>query len=257
MKTQKAKGKGQRAKGWVLCSALGNEKGIALALVLVLSLIALGIMTGLIYMLTSGTQVSGVQKRYKTTLEAARGGNDVAFKIVDLTNDATFSAKITALINTFNSASITTPNSCTVANTTYTLLDGKKCSDHINDCTAMSYPGLCVKLTVPASCWSNCDSSFTVNPGSATTFDMKFDIGTDPVYTVYTKIVDRTDGNSGPSTSSLISSGVVSDQGGIPVVSYPYLYTIEVDAEKKRTDAEIAANPSASERAKLSVLYQY
>jgi hypothetical protein len=41
---------------------------------------------------------------------------------------------------------------------------------------------------------------------------------------------------------------VDSNSGEIRVMSYPYLYTIEVDAEN-------TANPS--ERAKFSILYQY
>jgi hypothetical protein len=47
----------------------------------------------------------------------------------------------------------------------------------------------------------------------------------------------------------LLKSGVVSaNTGEVTVVSRPYLYTIEVDAENQ-------VNPS--ERAKLSILYQY
>ena len=54
--------------------ALRNDRGIALVMVLVLSGIALAIMAGLIYMATSGTQVSGLQKRYKTALEGGLAG---------------------------------------------------------------------------------------------------------------------------------------------------------------------------------------
>ena len=54
-----------------------NEKGIALVMVLILSAIALAIMAALVYMLISGTQISGMQKRYRTALEAGVGGADV------------------------------------------------------------------------------------------------------------------------------------------------------------------------------------
>ena len=79
---------------------------------------------------------------------------------------------------------------------------------------------------------------------------MSFDLGASPypTYRVYTKIVDTVEGNSGPDTG-LMKGGVVSlGQGEVQVVSRPYLYTIEVDAEN-------SANPS--ERSKLSILYQY
>ncbi len=49
-----------------------NNKGIALVMVMILSLISLAIMSGLIYMVTSGTQVSGIEKRYRQRLKPAK-----------------------------------------------------------------------------------------------------------------------------------------------------------------------------------------
>ncbi len=51
-----------------------NQKGIALVTTLVLGLIALAFIGALLYFLTSGTKISGVEKRYYTALEAAKGG---------------------------------------------------------------------------------------------------------------------------------------------------------------------------------------
>ena len=56
-----------------------NERGIALVMVLILSAIALAIMAALIYMITVGTQASGMQKRYRTALEAGKGGADISY----------------------------------------------------------------------------------------------------------------------------------------------------------------------------------
>lgn len=53
-----------------------NEKGVALITTLVLGLIALVIVGGLIYMLTSGTQISGKEKKYSTALESAKGASE-------------------------------------------------------------------------------------------------------------------------------------------------------------------------------------
>jgi len=69
-----------------------------------------------------------------------------------------------------------------------------------------------------------------------------------PTYRVYAKIVDTVEGNTG-GEEGLLGKGVVyAGSGEISVMKIPYLYTIEVDAEN-------ATNPS--ERAKLSILYQY
>lgn len=65
-----------------ILGVFSNEKGIALVMVLILSAIALAIMSGLVYMVISGTQISGIQKRYKTALEAGIGGRDAMFEVI-------------------------------------------------------------------------------------------------------------------------------------------------------------------------------
>ncbi len=201
-----------------------NEKGVALVMVLVLSAIALAIMAGLIYMLTSGTQISGVQKRYKTASEAGMGGIDIAYQII---GDRIFNAaQLENKYNFLSNFDVTLSNTC------------------LND-----------KLQKATADWdAACNSSLTIDPSNTNTFDMSFDLG--PTYTVYSKIVDTAGlagtgnppGNSGPDLG-LIKGGVVTPNAGeFYGQSIPYLYTIEVDAEN-------AANPS--ERAKFSILYQY
>ena len=54
-----------------------NEKGIALITTMVLGFIALGFIGALLYLLTTGTNVSTVEKRYTTALEAAKGGAEL------------------------------------------------------------------------------------------------------------------------------------------------------------------------------------
>lgn len=213
MAEQKAKSKKQRLQKLAISyqlSAVSSQKGIALVMVLVLAAIALVIMAGLIYMITSGTQISGMQKRYKTALDAGFGGTDVTFQLIAARGDP----GIPGIGLTINASS-----SC--------LTD---------------------KLNKKTSDWgSGCDSSMTVGP---TSHDMHFDLGASPypTYRVYSKIVDTAEGNSG-GDEGLIGKGVVaSGSGEVTVVSRPYLYTIEVDAEN-------VSNPA--ERAKLSVLYQY
>jgi hypothetical protein len=191
-------------------SKWGNEKGIALVMILILAAIALAIMAGLIYMITAGTQISGMQKRYKTALDAGFGGVDVSYQLIGARGDPF----IPGIPLTFNVTS-----SCL--------------TDKLNKETAAWNPA--------------CDKSTTVSSSSN---DMYFDLGASPypTYRVYSKIVDTVEGNSG-GDEGLSGKGVVaSGSGEVTVVSRPYLYTIEVDAENPNNTAE---------RAKLSILYQY
>lgn len=193
-----------------------NEKGIALSIVLILSTIALAVIGGLIYMLTSGTQVSGVQKRYKTGLEAGIGGTNVSYDFIGTRGAAgiyTFSPGVTAACRTLK----------------------------LNQHTA--------NWDIGTTCPAN-SNAVAINPADNTSYDWTFQLGTapDPVYTVYGKITDTVEGNSGGEEGLLKGSVVSSGAGEITVMSMPYLYTIEIDAQN-------ANNPA--ERAKLSVLYQY
>ncbi len=50
-----------------------SERGIALITTLLLGLIALVLVGTLLYVLTTGTKISGIEKRYSVALEAAKG----------------------------------------------------------------------------------------------------------------------------------------------------------------------------------------
>ena len=213
-KIQDRKLKNHASKFQAPRSKLRNNKGIALVMILILAAIALAIMAGLIYMITAGTQISGMQKRYKTALDAGFGGADITFQLIAARGDP------------FDSA-------------TETLLNYHR---------SLSDTCLADKLNKETADWDvACDKSTTV---SSSFNDMYFDLGAIgyPTYRVYSKIVDTVEGNSG-ADEGLLSKGVVaSGSGEVTVVSMPYLYTIEVDAENPNNTAE---------RAKLSILYQY
>ncbi len=59
---------------------LNNERGVALVMALILTLIILAAVSALLYLVTQGTMMSGYQKRYQTALEAAKGGMELATK---------------------------------------------------------------------------------------------------------------------------------------------------------------------------------
>jgi hypothetical protein len=79
----------------------GSERGAALLLVIVLSTIALVIMTTVLYMITLSTQLSGAEKRYRTAHEAAMGGIQIIVGAIQ------------------NQAPITVPGVSIVWNTSY------------------------------------------------------------------------------------------------------------------------------------------
>lgn len=148
---------------------LRNERGIALVMVLILSAISLAIMAGLIYMLTSATQVSGLQKRYATSLEAAHGGSDAIFRYIGVRGNL---ENFPALANiAFNS-------SC-----------------------------LADKLNLSTANWNaSCDKTSTV---SSSLYDISFSLGGSPSqYNIYAKIIDTVEGNTGPD-DELGGAGVV------------------------------------------------
>ena len=53
---------------------LRNEKGFALVFVMLLAVIALVMTLAMLFMVSRGSYVSGQQKRYRTAVEASRGG---------------------------------------------------------------------------------------------------------------------------------------------------------------------------------------
>jgi hypothetical protein len=205
--------KDQRVQKLRAVTLLRSNKGIALAMVLILAAIALAVMAGLLYMLTAGTQISGMQKRYRTAAEAGIGGIDITYQVIQARGNPVIPG-IGFLIN-----------------------------PAIGTC-------LDTKLNTPTSLWGGCNSSLAIDPaGNNQSYDMTFTLpgsGTD--YTVYSKIVDTVEGNSGGDIGLTKGGLVNTNSGEISVVSIPYLYTIELDVENAENRAE---------RAKFSVLYQY
>ena len=184
---------------------IGNEKGVVLVFVLLLALVGMITTAGLLHMLARSGYVSGQQKRYNTALEAGRGGVEATLQLV-----------------------------------------GDRGLDTMGLTNLVLGADLGTKLIGATGTWGmGVDSASGIDPSVATSYDIRFDLGT---YRVYSKIVDTVDGNSG-ADSGLLKHGVVNTGSGeVTVMNVPYLYTIE----------ELTETPgNASERAKLSVLYQY
>lgn len=199
----------------------GNEKGVALMVVMLLSVILLGIMASLVYMLVASTQVSGIQKRYKTALDAGKGGTDVAFEVIATRGDP----ELPGLGTTF------------------------KLTRDVAAC--VTYPAGCLtaKLNSPTKDWpANCYTGAPIDVTQCASYDMLFELGTTAKYQVYAKIVDTAEGNSAADLGLQKAGVVSSNTGEVQAMSKPYLYTLEVQAQNKD-------NPT--ERAQYSILYQY
>ncbi len=210
---------------------LKSEKGIALVMVLVLSLIALAIVATLVYLVIQGTKSSGFLKRYESAREAGMGGTELAAALI--------SNRGNLVIPGFPSD----PN-CDPINFT------DLCNCGVPDVFGDNTPNtcLCRKLCDPTTSWlaAGCDASFdlTINP------DMRFclpGIGGNQ-YQVSAKIVDTTLGNSDLSGEDLGGTCVACGGGEIPVSPAPYLYRVEINSQ----DAA-----RVIERSRLSVLYGY
>jgi uncharacterized protein (UPF0333 family) len=201
---------------------LGNQRGVALAMVLVIAAIALAVIGTLIYMLTSGTQISGMHKRYNTALEAATGAESIMYAVIGAREPGTVGIGGVNL-------SFTDPTGCfraKIANSTVFNADP-------------DWSG--------TSGWGDCDSSMAIDITNTpnATYDFSADLGD---YMAFGKIVNTITGNSGASTG-LVKSGVVAaNSGETTSVSRPYTYGIEVEARNPN-------NPE--ERSRLSILYQY
>ncbi len=213
---------------------LSSERGIALITVLIFSAIALAVMAALIYMLMNRAEMSGMQKRYRTTLEAGLGGADLTYQIIAARGDDS-SISSTTSFSPLSGTSFTVTSSCGLSTAAGCSVWG-------------SFTGLATKMNVPTACWnSSCDYSTRIDPSDSSTYDIAFEIeGTNAYYNVYSKIVDTVVGNSGAG-EDLSVKGVV-DPRQATKTPVPYMYTIEVDAQNAK---------NSNERSKLSILYQY
>ena len=61
---------------------LRNEKGFAMVFVLILAAIALAMTLAMLIMVSRGSYVSGQQKRFRTAVEAGRGGMEAMFQLI-------------------------------------------------------------------------------------------------------------------------------------------------------------------------------
>lgn len=213
----------------------GPERGSVLIVVIVLSAVALMVATSLLYMITMGTKLSGMEKRYRTARDASYGAVEVLGQMIFSMQTTTTGETFLASWNYYKPPAIDT---CTGVS------------------GASSATGLRAKIMTPSSSWNaNCNKSSVIDPNTPATYDFSFEIGTNPVYKVYAKIIDTVPGNTmGSYAGSEVGSGIDTHQGTtstraeLPVEQVPFSYLLEIDTRNKT---------NASEKSRLSVFYQY
>jgi Flp pilus assembly pilin Flp len=225
-----------------LSTLLRNEKGIALVTVLILALIALALISTLIFMVTQGTKVSGFYKRYATSLDAGYGGAEIITSLVYNRGEL----GITGLGLSF-------PAKCVCATD----------PDPTDEVYFLPSPDtcLCRKLCIPpyksdgAYNWGV--SGTGACPADGATMDavvspdMQFNLsGTGTDYQVSAKIVDTTLGVSDMSGEQLsCGTGTGYPCEGFHGEPTPYLYRIEVDSRGNASNLK--------EKSRLSILYAF
>lgn len=218
---------------------IANQKGIALITSLLLSLISLAMVLAVIYFVTQGARITGIEKKYQTALEAAHGASEFVTKTV-IPNAITLT--VSELANPAKDYSIATLES------SFSAIN-LNVNDSLSPACLHDKLHKYTKFTRTDLQWgSTCDSSLTVGPSS---YDMKFTLSAvapEPDFDVYVKIVDTVRGNSNTSGLDLEGLGVVESGSGLVVPMHrPYLYRLEVQAQRQNKD----------EQANLTVLYGF
>lgn len=149
---------------------LRNEKGFALAFVLILAVIALGLTLAMLAMVGRGSFLSGQQKRFRTAVEAGRGGMEVMLQLIAA------------------GGNLTTP--------------------YINPPVMNDNNAFATKLTNPTGSWGGLDSAITIDITDVSTYDMRVDLGAYRVYTKIVDTVEGNSAvDEGLLKSGVVSSG--------------------------------------------------
>jgi len=220
---------------------LTDNKGIALVTSLMLTLITMGIVMALFYMITQSVKISAANKRYRNVTEATYGGAELAaFELIGTAwkNYSSAGGAASKLVTAYGNIDLAVPVP--------------------NDCFVQ-------KLSSPTSSWTNCSAQqkamdlSSIKSAPDISFSLK-GTATGQNYKVFAKIVDTTSGNT--DTSSLISDssdkdGLISASGSsysktggsqVSMVHIPYSYRIEVQGQP-----EVNVN----EKSNVTVLYAY
>lgn len=200
---------------------LKNNKGIALVTSLMLTLISLVIILSVMTLITSSIKRTGAQKRYKTAMEAAYGGTDIVLKEI-----------MPYILKNMDSVNL-----------------GPGLQGQYDAGWLSVTSDLCLreKLTKRTDQW-NVACNQTLNPKVSPDLTFSLTSLKGMPFTVYTKIVDSTSGNTDTSGLQLEGAGVAESTSVLSPQHQPYVYRLEIQGER---------STNATEQSNLSVLYAY
>jgi hypothetical protein len=148
---------------------LRNEKGFALGFVLILAAIALTMTLAMLLMVGRSSFISGQQLRFRTAVEASRGGVEAMLQLIG------------------SRGILTTPYMNQV----------------LPDPTAVGS-----KMSKITGAWAGLDNTLTIDPDTPATFDMRIDLGAYRVYSKIVDTVDGNSGSDeGLLKSAVVNSG--------------------------------------------------
>ncbi len=207
-----------------------NKKGVALVLVLMIVVLSAALLAVIMYYSMTGTEISGLQRKYETSKEASLGAVEIFTKDIIpsvLQNQAAGLSGITGAltqgVGIVDSVVPVSSNACFLS-----------------------------KLTSTTGSWSGCTGNPTsTDPTDSAdiTFSLLSAAGSSRPFVVNAKIIDTATGNSSMSGMSLEGAGVVeTGLGEITTRHFPYLYTMMVQGQLQN---------STTERANFEILYAY
>lgn len=222
---------------------LSNNTGVALITALMFTFLSLVISMSLLYMVTAGIRSSAALKSYKTALDASYGGAEIITKDL-IASGLTFQNQSGSFLSHMaNSGGFLTP---TFSNCFQT------------------------KLENPRRLWGATCSALSTNVKTSPDVSFTLSATSGLPYAVYTKIVDTNEwrftsfstqasgrpiaitkviaGNSDRGGNNGLIQGGVAMNKTPEIPHYPFIYKIEVQAEKQQNPAE---------KANLSVFYAY
>lgn len=186
---------------------LGNERGMALVMALILGLIGMLIITAVLYMIGTGTWVSGSKKRYQTALEASYGCMVFYVKeVIQRGLGGTLIGNMGSYNNLLQTVRIANGDFTTKLTQTGWIGDtsGYPTTD----------PDVIMTLTFPAPT---------------------------PNMNVNATIVSTSRGNSGVSSNVLLGGGVVNNSSGTVTPKHiPYLFQVKVQGQSAVNSQESA-----------------
>ena len=228
---------------------LRSQEGAALVTALMLTMLSLVIALALLTMVTTGTQVSASQKRYRSSSSAAQGGVELLTREImpRLFQGDTHSA----LESDYALIDLKLPeNDCLLQKLDHPTANWSKCSAAQASADPGQAPDVSFRLSglPPARGFS----VTTSDPAQAPDISFRLSgLPSEKGFSVTTKILDTIPGNSDRSGNDLLELGdsVAGKDEAIHPQHVPAMYNLSVQGVREEEGAR--------EKARLSVLYAF